>query len=217
MKNKTIPNSAGHRGTGGKKIPQVQPALDYDRMHPSWRIGSFDVESEWGLKSLGSFVFRFEDELLDYVFRSNNNDLYNYLNSLNNKEFESSTAFFNKLNSEYKELISPELVSLIMNSVSNTALYKKIYPHLKNYESNTWEEVKRYTHGKNERHTNSHNIPVQKLKKGAQERLYAIRKDDVDEIFSLRLEGEDRIYGFLKEGVLDIIWYDPKHEIYDFS
>jgi hypothetical protein len=39
--------------------------------------------------------------------------------------------------------------------------------------------------------------------------------DDVDELFSLRMGGaKKRIYGIRDRGTLQVIWWDPEHEIY---
>ena len=48
----------------------------------------------------------------------------------------------------------------------------------------------------------------------AQDRLNTIGYSDRDEIYSLRLEGTIRVYGFREMNYLDIIWIDLNHEIY---
>ncbi len=38
--------------------------------------------------------------------------------------------------------------------------------------------------------------------------------EDVDELFSLRMTGKIRVYGIAIEQQLNLLWYDPKHEIF---
>lgn len=59
----------------------------------------------------------------------------------------------------------------------------------------------------------SHNIEISKLTKEAQKRLTEIGYNDIDELFSLRLSGKERIWGIRDRFALKIIWWDPKHEV----
>jgi hypothetical protein len=89
---------------------------------------------------------------------------------------------------------------------------KKILSKLKNFESMTWQEIYDASGGKN--HGNeSHNVSIENIKKDARKRLKELKIDDIDEIFSLRLTGKNRIWGILENNVLKIIWYDSDHEI----
>ena len=60
----------------------------------------------------------------------------------------------------------------------------------------------------------SHNISVEKLSKAAKKRLSEIGYDDIDELFSLRISGKERIWGIRDRYALKILWWDPKHEVY---
>lgn len=60
---------------------------------------------------------------------------------------------------------------------------------------------------------NNHNVSVEKICKDAQERLTALRQDDIEEVLSLRLSGKHRIWGILSEGVCTLLWWDPEHRI----
>lgn len=76
------------------------------------------------------------------------------------------------------------------------------------FEKMTWADIK-----KSSKHS-SHYIPIQNLAKEAQAELRKLNFWEYEQyIFSLRLNGTQRIWGFLYEGILDIIWYDPNHEI----
>lgn len=59
----------------------------------------------------------------------------------------------------------------------------------------------------------NHRIPVNNLCKGAQGRLAEIGQDDVDYVVSLRLSGQERVFGILNMGVLRLLWWDPDHQI----
>ncbi|MCK9490727.1 MAG: hypothetical protein M0Q24_01445 [Sulfurimonas sp.] len=59
----------------------------------------------------------------------------------------------------------------------------------------------------------SHNIEINKLTKKAQKRLVEIGCNDIDELFSLRISGKERIWGIRDRFALKIIWWDPEHEV----
>ena len=50
------------------------------------------------------------------------------------------------------------------------------------------------------------------LCKDAQRRIEELHLD-IDQVFSLRLTETLRIYGILENGVFNVLWYDPNHEI----
>jgi hypothetical protein len=70
------------------------------------------------------------------------------------------------------------------------------------FESMAWSELPKKQH---------HAISCEKLNKIAQRRLIDIQQDDVDEIFSLRLQGQHRVYGIRDGSILKVIWYDRDH------
>lgn len=81
------------------------------------------------------------------------------------------------------------------------------------FEQITWGEILRTTrNSKSSNNTSSHNIPIDRLIKDAQNRLEELNIYE-DELFSLSLDNKKRLWGILDSGVLRIIWYDPKHEI----
>lgn len=59
----------------------------------------------------------------------------------------------------------------------------------------------------------SHNISIDKLAKDARKRLKEIGQADIDEMFSLRLSGKERIWGIRDRYTLKIVWWDSAHEI----
>ncbi len=60
--------------------------------------------------------------------------------------------------------------------------------------------------------TNSHFEDIAILCKEAQKRIEELHLD-IDQVFSLRLTATLRIYGILENGVFNVLWYDPNHEI----
>jgi hypothetical protein len=61
--------------------------------------------------------------------------------------------------------------------------------------------------------TGSHPIPVGDITPDAQRRLEAIGQADVDELFSLRFTGRERLWGIRDRHTLKVLWWDPGHEI----
>jgi hypothetical protein len=47
----------------------------------------------------------------------------------------------------------------------------------------------------------------------ARKRLEQLRLDDTDELFSLRLNGQERLWGIRSNDIFSLLWWDPKHEI----
>jgi len=84
--------------------------------------------------------------------------------------------------------------------------------HLANIETMTWREIKSASGGK-ANGTNSHSIPVDQLSKEAQARLTELKLDDQDSIFSMRLTGTLRIFGFQAGSAFKVLWHDPNHEV----
>ena len=58
-----------------------------------------------------------------------------------------------------------------------------------------------------------HSIDVHRLSKTAQDRLREIRLDDIDDVISLRVTGQERIFGVRFGSVLRLLWWDPLHEV----
>lgn len=63
------------------------------------------------------------------------------------------------------------------------------------------------------RSAGSHPVELGQLAKSARDRLAAIEKDDIDELFSLRISGRERIWCITDRNVMRVLWYDPRHEV----
>jgi hypothetical protein len=92
--------------------------------------------------------------------------------------------------------------------------WQRILPKLRDFETMTWAEIQAAAGGRGRGGgNNSHNVPVAEICKEAQERLRELCQDDIDDLFSLRLQGTHRIYGIRDGRVLKILWFDANHEI----
>lgn len=88
----------------------------------------------------------------------------------------------------------------------NTILSKLI-----SFERMTWAEIQNASSGRTYG-TNNHNVKICDMTKEAQKRARKINLN-VDELFSLRLDGKTRLYGIIEDGVYNIIWYTNNHDI----
>lgn len=215
MAKKTIPQSAGNAHTDNKKTPTAI-TIDYLQTYPCWRIGNFDYKSKWGLNNLGKFKFTYSEAMLNIVISVDNERLNVALENLDSRYYSSLEAFWSDFKRNYSEEDIPiNLIECIEKEAMNNAFVEKIYPKLKSFENNTWDEIRKYSHRKKDKSvSNNHNVSISKLCKDAQDRLIELGYSDYSEIYSLRLEGTIRLYGFRKMNYLDIIWVDLDHEVY---
>ena len=78
------------------------------------------------------------------------------------------------------------------------------------FEQQTWGALKTVGGGK-KAGTNHHSIEIARLSKGARDRLVAIRRDDLDEVFSFRINATTRLYGVRDGRAFNVLWFDPWH------
>jgi hypothetical protein len=83
-------------------------------------------------------------------------------------------------------------------------LWEIVLDKCKNFESMTWDAIKK---------AGSHAVPVDQLIPDAQRRLAQINQNDIDELFSLRVSGAERIWGIRDQAALKVLWWDPEHKI----
>lgn len=83
-----------------------------------------------------------------------------------------------------------------------------IQARLSNFESMTWDEI--FIRGKKF----NHSCDVRDLSPSALKRLGDIGMDDVDCLHSLRLGATQRIWGVFSDGCLNLLWWDPHHQVY---
>ena len=77
---------------------------------------------------------------------------------------------------------------------------------LANFESMTWGEI--LVDGKKQ----NHHIPIADLCQGARTEAARLRLD-VDELCVLHLNGTQRVWGILADGVFHLLWWDPHHDV----
>lgn len=81
---------------------------------------------------------------------------------------------------------------------------QNVYEKLRTLEVTHWYDLDR---------SGSHSVARDRLIRDAQRRLETLKRDDEDEIYSLRLSGKERVWGFRRQNVLEILWWDPNHEV----
>lgn len=68
----------------------------------------------------------------------------------------------------------------------------------------SWQELK---------DKGSHLVAIEKLEAPAQKRLRELKRDDLDNLYSLRLTGKKRVWGVKNNNILRILWWDPEHQV----
>jgi hypothetical protein len=48
----------------------------------------------------------------------------------------------------------------------------------------------------------------------AQDSLEAMGQDDVEAVLSLRISARERVWGILDGPALQVLWWDPEHQVY---
>lgn len=82
----------------------------------------------------------------------------------------------------------------------------RIRERLAHFESMTWEEILVRAKKQN------HSIEVADLCTEAQRRLEE-RRILLDKVVSLRLSAKERVFGYLENGVLVLLFWDPLHQV----
>lgn len=90
-------------------------------------------------------------------------------------------------------------------SLKNSDIFTDIIPKLISFEQRKWGEIV-----SDKKH--NHWIDCSVLSKEARDRLNELNLY-YDSLFSLRLNGTLRLFGYIENGIFYIIWYDPDHEI----
>ena len=210
QKNKNIPDSAASIGTINKS--PIAQTVDYASAYPCWRISNFDKDGPWGVNSLFRFTFRYNDSTYHAVYSSGIQAIDNALDQLKGKQMSTREEFWDRVKSLCTCDIPMEIVERIEDEIVRNVFTEKLYPKLLQFETMTWDEIRQQTHGGKGK-SSSHNIDVDDLNPEAKERLKILKYDDRDKIYSLRLDGTIRIFGFKELNYLDIIWVDLNHEV----
>jgi hypothetical protein len=92
----------------------------------------------------------------------------------------------------------------------NSSEHLKIIKSLHGFEKMSWTQIKQAAGGRSSG-TNNHVLSIDRFAKNALKRLQDLKLDDIDELFSLRLNNTLRLYGIRDGRVLRLIWHDPHH------
>lgn len=82
--------------------------------------------------------------------------------------------------------------------------WNEILPFLQNMERRTWSDIFRNAAKQN------HLIDAASLNLVAQKRLAELHIEE-EAIYSLRLQGTHRLYGYMDGSTFVILWFDPNH------
>lgn len=91
--------------------------------------------------------------------------------------------------------------------IDEKTIWKEIHSKLSEFERKTWNEILI-----KEKYRN-HKVSVSDICSEAQKRLAKIKQDDTDDLISLRLSGEKRVWGIRLGSILKILWWDPHHTV----
>jgi hypothetical protein len=98
-------------------------------------------------------------------------------------------------------------------NVTRDILWNDLHPYLKSLETMTWDEILKASGGRS-RGNNNHDVDVDQLGEEAKRDLTDAGVDDVDKVFSLRVNARMRIWGIREGRVLSLLWFDPEHMVY---
>ncbi len=195
-----------------KKPKNEESPSNYRDLNASWQISQIDNDGQWGINSIKtSIYFEITEELLNELDNCNN-DLYNAITKLNNKNFDSLNSFLFKLTTECRNNLTGNEMLIIVKHVKQNSFWEEIHPALRHFESKKWKEIEVELFGHNSK-TKHHSVSVSKIIPEAQKRLSALKMDDVDELFSIRINGKIRIWGLRYSSYLKILWFDLEHKI----
>jgi len=94
------------------------------------------------------------------------------------------------------------------NRVDCQFFLSDILPKMQHFESMTWNEILG---------PQNHEVSVAKIGKDAKKRLRELQLDDVQSLVSFRLVSKQRLWGIRSRNVFQILWWDPKHEVYPYT
>jgi len=213
MAKKTVPNY--HSSFSISKSPKIsEDPAKYKDFPIAWQLSFIDDDSRWGTNclkeniSLGSY-----DELLSDLPDTTHNDLFNAVDDLTGKRFSDLSILLNSLNRKSNNNISAGEQQIIMKYLNDNPFWSEIYTKIRHFETTTWHFIEREQFGGRRRKTKHHNVSVKSVIPEAQKRLQKLNLDDVDELFSIRFDGELRIWGIRTFSYFRVLWIDLNHEI----
>lgn len=79
---------------------------------------------------------------------------------------------------------------------------------MRDYCKRTWKDIQ------TESRKRDHPIDPADICKEAQDRLVALKINDIDVLWRFRFSGPQRLWGYKQGRVLLVIWWDPHHKVY---
>ena len=195
----------------GKQAKAIEDPAKWKDHFVSWQINRIDEGGDWGLNKLIEYEFQSAEAVVEKLGDNIHNDLFDAVLDLGGKTFEDLDVFLSELGKKSNENITAQQQRVILMNLRRTIFWGKLFPKIKSFESMTWKDIEKATHG--DGRSNSHSVSVSRLSKEAQQRLSELKLDDYEELFSLRLEGKIRMYGVRQFSYLQIIWFDLNHTV----
>lgn len=90
--------------------------------------------------------------------------------------------------------------------IDGESLWTRIHTRMSDFETMEWGEILRDKHS-------HHFVKTSRLIPLAQRRLEELQQDDISHLFSLRISGEERVWGIRDRHILKVLWWDPNHEV----
>ena len=196
------------------KVPKnIEDPAHYKTWPVSWQISHIDRESKWGYSAFQNHVkFKFDESLVNKLPVDLDSTVYDALTDLNAQEFKTIEHFILKLSAKCGPALTTEIQNYIYTSFEENIFWREIYTKLRHFESTSWNEIEKEQYGSRGK-TKHHSVSVSKIIPLAQDRLAKLGIEDIDEVFSIRLAGELRIWGIRHFSFLRILWFDLYHEI----
>lgn len=79
-----------------------------------------------------------------------------------------------------------------------------ILERMREWETMTWSSISGHR---------DHAISIETLSTEAQKRLMQINMDDIDEVFSLHIDGKKRLIGIRDRNIFRVLWWDKEHKV----
>ena len=195
-----------------KRPKQIESPAQFKDIPISWQLSFLDEDGKWGLKVFKRhFRFSISDGLMSSL-GDIHNDLYDAITELSGKTFDSVEDFLNQIHVKCKNNISIVDQKRIISALQENIFWTDIYPKLRHFESQTWKDLEKEQFGERGK-TKHHSVSISKIIPEARKRLEELKIEDVDELFSIRFSGQQRIWGIRHFSFLKILWIDLKHEI----
>jgi hypothetical protein len=87
-------------------------------------------------------------------------------------------------------------------TLEDASSYKSVSERLHQFETMTEADIAQ---------SGSHAVEISSLSKDARDRLTQIKLDDLDELFSFRIDGPTRVWCRPLGSLMLVLWWDPEH------